>query len=229
MHAPLAELIGRTRFVVLVAVAGVLLVAMALFVLGAGMAVHGVWKAGLAVLQGDLASTTLTVEFLEIVSMMLKAVVFYIIGIGMYSLFIAPLNLTTALGVETLNDLEIKIVSVVVVIMAITFLEHFILWEQPVEILLFGVALGVVVAALVFFQNHAHRARQELQQDEGPVRARAQRELFEEDREQRATSDPMPAEESDRPSDGRPPNGRGDARREDAGRAEGDPAGAARH
>ena len=45
-----------------------------------------------------------------------------VIGVGLYSLFIAPLNLTVSLGVETLSDLESKVLSVVVVIMAVTFL-----------------------------------------------------------------------------------------------------------
>ena len=204
IHAPLAELIGRTRYVVLVAVAGVLLIAMALFILGAGLAVSSVWQAALAALRGDIASTDLTVQFLEVVSLMMKAVIFYVIGVGLYSLFIAPLNVTTALGIETFNDLEIKIVSVIIVILAVTFLEHFILWEQPVEIILFGVSLAVVVAALVFFSNHSHRARQDLQREEGSRRARAQRELFEDEQEVRPSElmeDPAPAPEDERRHD----------------------------
>ena len=206
LHAPLAELIGRTRYVVLVAVAGVLLIAIALFVLGAGLAVSSVWKAAQAALRGDIASTDLTVQFLEVVSLMMKAVIFYVIGVGLYSLFIAPLNVTTALGVETFNDLEIKIVSVIIVIMAVTFLEHFIVWQQPVETLMFGVSLAVVVAALVFFSNHSHRARQDLQREEGLRRARAQQELFEDDEEVRPsemTDDLGPPPGDDRREDGR--------------------------
>ncbi|MDP8922096.1 MAG: YqhA family protein [Chloroflexota bacterium] len=167
----------------MVAVAAVLLVAMALFILGAGFALASIWHAAEAALRGEMNSTDLTVEFLEVVSLMLKAVIFYIIGVGLYSLFIAPLNVTTALGIETFNDLEIKIVSVIIVIMGVTFLEHFILWDQPVEIVLFGVSLSLVVAALVFFSNHSHRARQDLQREEGRRRARAQQELFEEEHE----------------------------------------------
>ena len=204
-HAPLAELIGRTRYVVLVAVAGVLLVAMALFLLGAGLAVASVWKAALAALRGDVASTDLTVQFLEVVSLMMKAVIFYVIGVGLYSLFIAPLNVTTALGVETFNDLEIKIVSVIIVIMAVTFLEHFIVWQQPVETLLFGVSLAVVVAALVTFANHSHRARQDLQREEGRRRARAQQGLFEDDEEVRPSEmddDLGPSRDHGRPEAG---------------------------
>ncbi len=191
--APLAQAIGRTRYVVLLAVAAVLLVAMALFVAGAATAVIGIWQALQATLRGELGTTDMTVRFLEIVSVMLKAVVFYIVGIGLYSLFIAPLNLTAALGVESLNDLENKIVSVIIVIMAITFVEHFIVWEQPAELLQFGVTLAVVVAALVLFQAYNSRAREEQKLHDPDTEVRAQRDLFQQAEEQRRV---RPDEES---------------------------------
>jgi uncharacterized membrane protein YqhA len=182
---PFAREIGRTRFVVLVAVASVLLVAMALFLLGAWKAMTGIWHQLQAAFAGQTNATDLTVEFLEIVSVMLKAVVFYIIGVGLYSLFIAPLNVTAALGVETLNDLEAKIISVIVVIMGVTFLEHFIRWEGPNEILMFGGTMALVVAALVLFQFQNHWAREEQRKNDPDTQARAQRQLFHLDREQR--------------------------------------------
>ena len=183
--APFAEAIGHTRFVVLVGVIAVLVISAALFLFGAGLAVWTVWNAMQQAMQGQPSSTDLTVQFLEIVSTMLKAVVFYLIGVGFYSLFIAPLNLPVALGVETLNDLESKVVSVVVVIMAITFLEHFIQWQQPLELLQFGVAFALVTFALVFFQFHLHRAKEELMKNAPAVEERAQVELFSEGRERR--------------------------------------------
>lgn len=183
--APLAELIGKTRFIVLIAVVSVILVSVALFIFGAGLAVQGIWHTLLALTRGDLAATTMTVDLLEVVSVMLKAVVFYLVGVGFYSLFIAPLNVTAALGIRSFNDLETKVVSVVVVIMAVTFLEHFILWDQAVETLLFGLSLGVVVAALVFFQMNAHRAAREDEHEHPQTRFEAQRELFHEDHEER--------------------------------------------
>ncbi|MFN8635642.1 MAG: YqhA family protein [Chloroflexota bacterium] len=183
--APLADWIGRTRFVVLIAVVGVVLVSIALFVIGAGLAVQGIWHAMLAAIRGELTATSITVDLLEVVSVMLKAVVFYLIGVGFYSLFIAPLNLTAALGIRSFNDLEIKVVSVVVVIMAVTFLEHFIRWDQAVETLLYGVSLGIVVAALVFFQMHSHREAREDEHENATSRIRAQREMFHADHEER--------------------------------------------
>lgn len=183
--APLAELIGRTRFVVLLAVVSVLLVSMALFIVGAGMAVQGVWHALKALVTGELTSSTITVDLLEVVSVLLKAVVFYLIGVGFYSLFIAPLNVAAALGITSFNDLEIKVISVIIVIMGITFLEHFIRWDQAVETLLYAVSLAVVVTALVFFQRQNHQEALEQEHEQGFVRVRAQRQMFHQDEEER--------------------------------------------
>ncbi|MDV6376312.1 YqhA family protein [Deinococcus arenicola] len=178
---PFSRVIGQSRFIVLLAVISVLLVAVALFLIGVVQAGTGIWAAVLAVSDGKFEATPLTIAFLEIVATMLKAVVFYIIGVGLYSLFIAPLNLTVSLGVETLSDLEDKIVSVVIVILAVTFLEHFVRWDKPLETLQFGVALAAVVLALVFFQRHSHEAKEAQQAKNPDTVARAKKEMFEED------------------------------------------------
>ncbi|GGM12212.1 hypothetical protein GCM10010841_20930 [Deinococcus aerophilus] len=177
--------IGRTRFVVLIAVIAVLLVSFSLFLQGTVLALstlydswHETLKAGIQSQRGSLA-----VEFLEVVSTMLKAVVFYLIGVGLYSLFISPLNLTSALGVESLADLEQKIISVIVVILGVTFLEHFVRWQDPVETLYFAGAFALAGGALVFFQRVHSGHGSDLQQPEAKLRAR--RELFEHDDEQR--------------------------------------------
>ncbi|MBC7945638.1 MAG: YqhA family protein [Burkholderiales bacterium] len=179
---PLAHIIGRSRYVVLLASLAVMLVAISLFLLGTYLAVVNTWEAWVNVIDGNVDSTELTVVFLEIVSVMLKAVVFYIVGIGFYSLFIAPLNLPVSLGVETLNDLETKVISVVIVIMAVTFLEHFILWEDALAMLQHGATLALVVAALVLFQFYNHRAKEDQADRDAP--SQAKHELFDHDHEE---------------------------------------------
>ena len=139
--SPLAgfgRLIGRSRYLVLIAVIAVLLVSLTLFLLGALNAFTVTWKAWRqAYAFGDFASTDLLIEILAVIDVMLRAVVFYIVGVALYSLFIAPLNLTAALGVESLVDLETKVISVVIVILAIAFLEHFVRWENSADTLYF--------------------------------------------------------------------------------------------
>ncbi|AFD24273.1 hypothetical protein DGo_CA0346 [Deinococcus gobiensis I-0] len=178
-------LIGRTRFVVFIAVIAVLLVAFSLFLQGTWVALETIYETwrDLFGQREDSTTSELAVQFLEVVSTMLKAVVFYIIGVGLYSLFIRPLNLTSALGVETLADLEQKVVSVIVVILGVTFLEHFIRWQEPLETLYFAGALALAGGALVAFQYVHRRQGSDLQQPEAKLRAR--RELFEHGNEQR--------------------------------------------
>ena len=188
---PFSRIIGQSRFIVLLAVISVMLVAAALFLIGVLQAGVGVWNAAAAVSDLKFQAANLTLVFLEIVSTMLKAVVFYIIGVGLYSLFIAPLNLTVSLGIETLNDLEDKIVSVVIVILGVTFLEHFVRWEKPLETMQFGVALAVVVLSLVYFQRYSHRAKEDQQAKNPDVATRARKELFEEDKEQQVITDDL--------------------------------------
>lgn len=178
----LGRVLGRTRFVVLLGVFAVLLLSITLFIVGAVQAASSIWHAISAALGGKLPAAEFTVELLEVVATMLKAVVFYLVGVGLYSLFISPLNLPEALGIATLNDLETKIVSVVIVILAITFLEHFILWQEPVTTMQLGLTMAVVVAALVLFQMYLHRAKED-QMAESTTQDRAQERLFVEDKE----------------------------------------------
>jgi uncharacterized membrane protein YqhA len=201
--------VGHTRFVVLLAVLAVLLVAVALFLVASWLAVTGVWYAGRDAVRGELDATKVTVEFLEVISALLKAVIFYLVGIGLYSLFIGPLNLTTALGVETLAELERKVVSIVILILAVTLLEHFIAWEDPTNTLRFGATLALVVVALVAFQLASQRSDRELYLPNKEAQVRAQRELYEEHREEREVTPEEVAAASAESSTPRETNERG--------------------
>ena len=182
--ASLSKFIGRSRYAVLFSVIAVLLVSISLFLQGTVLGVLTIWHTWHSLVAGDLQHARLTLVFLEVVSIMLEAVVFYIVGVGLYSLFIAPMNVTVALGVETLNDLEERVISVIIAILAITFLEHFIEWQQPLATLEYGVAMAVVVAALVAFQAFSHKATEDQKSHNSDVQVRAQHELFYDENEE---------------------------------------------
>ncbi|MBA3322439.1 MAG: YqhA family protein [Pyrinomonadaceae bacterium] len=185
----LGRMIGRTRYVVIIAVIAVLLLSLSLFLLGAISAVQLIVEAWRELFQrGGTGETQLVVKTLSIIGVMLRAVVFYIIGVGLYSLFIAPLNLTTALGVESLNDLESKVVSVVVVILAVKFLQEFVQWDDAVVLMQVGGTMAAVIAALVLFQWNSRRAKEFAKEHSPDVQKRAQAEMFQEDKEEREIS-----------------------------------------
>jgi uncharacterized membrane protein YqhA len=194
----LGHVIGRSRLLVLVAVVAVLLAALTLFLVGALEAVTSVWNAWRSFIAGAADSTELTVEFLGVVTTLLKAVVFYLIGVGLYSLFIAPLNVSISLGVETLTDLEARVVSIVIVIIAVTFLERFIRSGEPLATLQYAAAAALVIAALVFFQSYSRREKEGQQAHGLETRSRAQHEVFEQDRE-RHEVDPEERKRQERP------------------------------
>jgi uncharacterized membrane protein YqhA len=117
-------------------------------------------------------------------------VFFYLIGVGLYSLFISPLNVTVALGVETLNDLETKVISVIIVIMAVSFLERFIQRGPALELLHVAAALALAVAALVAFKVYTTREGREsrLRADQD----RAKVEMFERSHEEQEVESKRP-------------------------------------
>lgn len=194
----LARAIGRSRLVVMVAVIAVLAAAFSFFLLGAVLAAQGIVDAWRGALVGKIDSTELTLQFLQIVTVMLKAVFFYLVGVGLYSLFISPLNLTVALGVKTLSDLEAKIISVVIVIMAVSFMEHYIESRGEMAVLLSSGALALAVIALVAFQWHAHRAGQDHSDHRPGETEQAKREMFEEQHERHEVRPPAPREDGER-------------------------------
>lgn len=193
----LGHLIGRSRLLVLLAVLAVLLAAFTLFLVGAVQAAIGIWGAWRALIMDEAGATALTVEFLGTVTVMLKAVVFYLIGVGLYSLFIGPLNLSISLGVETLTDLEARVVSIVILIIAVTFLERFIRWGEPADMLMRAAAGAIMVSALVLFQLYGSRERERQRSDSPEGRSRAKREVFEEDRERHEVNPEEVAREKD--------------------------------
>ncbi|HVG12853.1 MAG TPA: YqhA family protein [Flavisolibacter sp.] len=176
--------LGKTRFVVLIAVAAVMLIALSLFLLGTIEALRSIGHAWERGFDGGLHSADLAVDFLEVVTVMMKAVVFYLIGVGLFSLFIAPLNVTVALGVLTLSDLEEKIINVIVVILSVTFLQHFIKWDDPLNTLYYGAALAMVVVALMLFQHFRQKAKVEQNKESPNLQVKAQKKMFEEDKEE---------------------------------------------
>ena len=67
---------------------------------------------------------------------------------------------------------------------SVTFLEHFIMWQDPLPTLQFGAAMALVIVSLVLFQMYSHRATEDQKANNPDVQARAKRRLFQEDREQ---------------------------------------------
>lgn len=144
--------LGRTRYVVLIAIAGSFLAAFALLVYEAMVIVAMVAD---VVREGALAQTavkTLAIGLIEAIDVFLIAIVLYVISLGLYSLFVdSSLVLPRWLEIRDLDDLKKNLVSLVIAVLAVLFLREAVAWDGSRDILGFGVSLSLVIAALAFY------------------------------------------------------------------------------
>lgn len=143
----------------LIPIGGVLLVALSLAIIATALAATTAWDAFGDVWSGEASTTEMKTEFLGIASLILQAVVFYLVGIGLYQLFVGPATVHAAFAPKSLADLEIKVLSVVVVILATTFLERFTEKSPGSEKLEMAGALALAIPVLVLFQWYLGREK----------------------------------------------------------------------
>ncbi len=97
------------------------------------------------------------VAFLELMDKFLIAAGLYIFAVGIFELFIDDLNLPAWLVVHGLHTVKSRLSSIIILLMAIVFLERLIRWEDPQGTLLFGIAISVVAAVLIAFSWFGER------------------------------------------------------------------------
>ena len=69
----------------------------------------------------------------------------------MYELFVGGLNLPDWMLAHNLHELKTKLSNVIILVMAVKFLEHLVEWKNPDESLYFAIAVSVVAATLIAF------------------------------------------------------------------------------
>jgi len=144
-------LVENSRYFVILAVLTVLIVSITIFVMGTIHSIITIEHLWVQFSHDKIVSIEFLIELLEIINTMLKGVIFYIIGVGLYNLFVTPIQLCVQFGVSSFNDLEEKVISVVIVIFAVQFLKYLTVLEESIDILYYGLAITVVTLALVTF------------------------------------------------------------------------------
>lgn len=91
-------------------------------------------------------------EAIEIVDVFLLAVVIQVVSVGLFQLYIKEdTSLPRFLIVRTLDDLKSKLVSVIITMLAVTFLRHTLSWDGGTDIFYFGAGIALVIYALTQF------------------------------------------------------------------------------
>lgn len=150
----LKRLLESSRYLVVLAVVASLVASAAAFL-------WGTWKTW--VILWDLAATggaspQAAVRLIELMDKFLIAIGLYIFAVGLHDLFLGELDLPGWLDVHNLQDIKSRMSSILVLVMAITFLEHLVLWQDPKGTLFFALAIAVVTISLLAFNRFAEKS-----------------------------------------------------------------------
>lgn len=151
------RIIAASRYIVALAVACIALTATTVFAYSAVLTVLAVARPFRDGVDG--ASTkALILGAIELVDLCLLGTTLYVIAIGLYELFIDQhLPSPPWLIIRDLDDLKGKVLGMVIVILGVLFLGQAITWDGERDLLRFGGAIALVIAALTYFLGQKPR------------------------------------------------------------------------
>jgi uncharacterized membrane protein YqhA len=148
----LRPILNASRYLVIAAVVGALAASLALFIYGLAETVVVIVQAIAKAEVSSKGAKALALEFIEIVDLFLLGTVLLMISLGLYELFInSDLKLPEWLQIRTFDDLKLKLVGVVIVVLAVLFLGHVVAWNGERDLLRLGAGIAAVIAALTYF------------------------------------------------------------------------------
>ena len=143
----LKRILEGSRYMVLVGVLSSLAAGLAAFLWGFWKTVHVILE---LVVSGGQNPLTV-VMLIELMDKFLIAVGLYIFAIGLYELFIEELDLPQWLKVHDLHDIKTRLSHVLLLVLAVTFLQHLVEWKDSLPTLHYAIAITLVMAALIAF------------------------------------------------------------------------------
>lgn len=157
------------RFLVLVAVLGVLVAAVVMFIKGCVEVIQGVWafKIAVSLQPTQLDDKNVILSFIPAVDSYLFATILLIISMGLYELFISEIDPKSRkektrpvwLCVHDLDDLTSRIGEVVIMILIVNFFKasFSMNFDHPMDLLVLGA--GVLLISLSLAVAHYVSAR----------------------------------------------------------------------
>ncbi len=142
------QLPNYTRFVIMIPVLGLFASAVTLTVMAAIETARVIGHA----VTGELVKKDAVLDFIELADIFLLATVLYIMSLGLYELFIDDsIPLPDWLSIHSLDDLKNKLVGVIAVVLAVSFLGSVIKGIDPQALMHQGLGIAAVVAAMGYF------------------------------------------------------------------------------
>jgi uncharacterized membrane protein YqhA len=141
------KVLGSTRYLVLVGVVALLVASVLAFFWGSVLTV----AAAILVVGSLGAAPGISIALIEIVDSFLIATTLLVFGLGIYELVISELPLPDWMRIHNLHDLKAKLGGLLVLVMAVKFLEKLVEWKDGLQTLFFALAIAVVAAVMIAF------------------------------------------------------------------------------
>ncbi|MDD4254843.1 MAG: YqhA family protein [Methanofollis sp.] len=143
-------LASSSGWLFILAVIGSALVSVSLFVFGFVLTVLTVLETFTALSFEPAALEALLSISIKIIDIFLVATVFYVISLGLYELFIAKAPLPGWVEIRDLDDLETKLLVVVVIALAVLVPWRVVTWKSDASTPIpdVGLAVGVSILAI---------------------------------------------------------------------------------
>lgn len=152
------RLIVATRYLIVLAVLCIAVAATATIVYATVLTV-GIVAGPVHTWVGPTITKALILGVIELVDLFLTGTTLYIIAFGLYELFFdQDLPSPPWLTIRDLDDLKAKVLAMVLVILAVLFLGQALTWDGERDLLRFGGAIALVIAALTYFLGQKSRA-----------------------------------------------------------------------
>ena len=155
----LLRFLAACRFLLVIPVIGCILLALGVVLMGIGR----IFTAGTQLIQaGDTSSKAaklMSLAVIAIIDLFLIGTVAYITAVGLYKLFIGSIDvkLPMRLQINSLKDLEDKIIGVLVAALAVAFLGQAAGKDEPSALLSYGGGIALVIAALAYFTSQGDK------------------------------------------------------------------------
>jgi uncharacterized membrane protein YqhA len=146
----MARVLSATRYLVLLGVIACAIGALLCFI-GALAQLALVATQALSGLDTSAEIKALTVNEIFLADVSLIATALFLVAVGLYELFISKIDFPVGVTVVSLDDLKDKLLGVIVVALAVTFLAQITTWDGKTDLLSYGVSIALVVLALGVF------------------------------------------------------------------------------
>ena len=143
----MAKLLEKTRYISLIGVFSLLVGSLA----GFGWGVVKTYFAVEKIITSYGKDSKIPVALIEIIDSFLIAVALLVFAVSLYELFIEKLELPGWMLAHNLYELKAKLSSVVVLVMAIKFLEYLAEWKDAQSTLFYGISVAIVAGMLIAF------------------------------------------------------------------------------